>query len=428
MDTTASLTSWGITGALAAGGLYYYYYRPLQQNRPARNREDGQHGGRKKRNEQEPRGRQDRRPTPESANLADEIRRSGAEASRTHHKEAPKKRKAQAREPAKAQQVPTVAVQSDEQDEPDVNTKQWAEQMVQAQKGHDIGTTKSKDQRVKTVKQSSALNTPELSSGSSQADEDLPSAQSPSLNAGDVSDMLGPVTSGPSTLRVTAPTKPQQEKAKRQPKEEVVESKKQRQNRKKVEERRLQREAEEKERKALEERQRRAAREARGEPAKNGIPLSKPPTNNAWKDTAPTSAETGSDVTVTNGSQNAPLLDTFDAESTSSSNGGLEASTAATSTTEGQADRDMPSEEDQVATAMKQSEDDSGWVTAQPKKQKKKNVASEPSASEPGLSNKTNVPTTRPTVNGKPKGLQALDVQYEQDPSKDPNDASNWDA
>lgn len=281
------------------------------------------------------------------------------------------------------------------------------------------------------MKQSSALNTPVLSSGSSQAgaeaDDDMSPAVSPSLNAGDVSDMLEPVASGPSTLRLIAPTKPQKEKVVRQPKEEVVETKKQRQNRMKVEERRLQREEEEKERKKLEERQRRMAREARGEPARNGIPVSKPPAVNAW--TAPPPVNDG--PLIVNGS-NPPLLDTFDAESISSSNGGLDASTGPTSTSSGAAaqwDQDLPSEEDQMAQAMKQSESETGWTTvAQPKKQKKTATNGNILNAASVFSNKTNVPSTKPVMNGTPKGFQALEVQYEQRADADPNDASNWDA
>ena len=371
---------------------------------------------------------------PERADL-DEAH-STAEARQQGGNEATRKRKVQAKEPAKTQAPPTMTVQSDDPEEPDMNTKQWAQQMVQARKGHDLGSTKSNDQRVKTVKQRSALDAPVLSSGSSQAGaeggDDLSPAASPSFNAGNVSDMLEPVASGPSTLRVTAPSQPQKQKVVRQPKEEVVETKKQRQNRKKVEEQRLDREEEEKARKALEEKQRRAAREARGEPAKNGIPVSKPPTTNSWGGRSSALSDGTSAVPVTNGNQNAPLLDTFDAESTGSSNGGLEASTAATSTTEGGAaqwDQELPPEEDQLAQAMKQSEDESGWTTvAQPKKQKKKTTGGETAVVEPVITNKTNIQTPKPASNGKPKGFQALGDQYEQRTDADPNDASSWDA
>ena len=180
----------------------------------------------------------------------------------------------------------------------------------------------------------------------------------------------------------------------------------------------------------MEERQRRAAREARGEPARNGIPVSKPPTSNAW---TPSNSGLTNGTARVNGNGNAPLLDTFDAESTSSSNGGPTASTAATSIASAGAargDRDLPSEEAQLAQAMRESEDESGWTTvAQPKKQKKKAADDDaPVVETPPLTQKTNVPAAKPMTNGKPKGFQALEVEYEQRADADPADASNWDA
>ena len=348
---------------------------------------------------------------------------SAAEKAPQAGSEVTRKRKAQTKEPAQA--APAVVVQVDEPEEVDMNTKQWAQQMLQARKGADLTSTKNKDQRVKTVKQSSAVNTPVLSSGSSQTDDDASPARTPDINTGDISDMLEPVPAGPTVMRVTNPSKPQKEKVAKQSKEEVVETKKQRQNRQRVEERRLQHEADEKARKALEEKQRRAAREARGEPAKNGMQTAKPPANSAW--TAKTGAAINGTPTppATNGSHAAPLLDTFDVESNSSSNGGPEVSTAATSTSSAQ----WASEEEQLAQAMRQSEDESGWTTvAQPKKQKKKTPVAETGISEPVLTNKTNILPAKPTTNGKPMGFQALDVEYEQRADADPSDASNWDA
>jgi hypothetical protein len=296
-----------------------------------------------------------------------------------------------------------------------------------------LSSKNNKEQRVKTVKQNSAMNTPVI--GSSQvgndAEDEYPLTGSPAHNATGVEDMLEPKVPGPSTLRVTASTKPQQQRSPKKAKEEQVETKKQRQNRMKVEAQRAQREADERERKVLEERQRKAAREARGEPARNGIPASKPPASNAWTQQPPTMNGTyATSATLTN--SNAPLLDTFDAESTSSSNGGMANSTAATSTTSAganQAEQDFASEESQLAEAMRQSEDESGWTTvAQPKKQKKNSNADLPPTELPLVNNKTNTLAAQPAANGKPKGFQALEVQYGQRVDADPNDASNWDA
>lgn len=412
MDNYSVATSWAIFGVAAAAGIYYYW--PTDQRRGDRYREDAQHAGRRQRGEPTTRGRQPRRPSQEAgvegeSDAIEQTSQSGTENLR--------KRKVQAKEPAQA--APAVAVPADEPEEIDMSTKQWAEQMIKARKGDDLTSTKSKEQRLKTVKQNNAVDTPILSSGPSQADADTSPVQSPGVNTGDVSDMLEPAAAGPSVLRVTGSSKPQKEKTPRQPKEEVVETKKQRQNRQKIEERKLQQAADENARKILEEKQRRAAREARGEPAKNGLPASQAPGTNAWAAKPPNGTPTPSAA--------APLLDTFDVESNSSSNGG-QPSTAATSTSGGRQswDLELPSEEAQLAQAMKQSEDESGWTTVeQPKKQKKKPANNEP---EPILANKTNCPAVKPTTNGKPVGFQALDVQYEQRADADPSDASNWDA
>ena len=431
MEGSSALWSWTLFAGACAGLGYYYW--PRDQRRPERNRESAQPAAVRRRKNEEHDGRPKaiRRLTPDRATggdgTQDAVKQNGNDTTR--------KRKAQGKEPASGHVASSAAVQDYEPEEIDISTKQFAQQMAQNRRGKNLTAPKSKDQRVKTVKQSSAMNTPDLSASQARAEEDsdvLP-ATSPGLNAGDVSDMLEPTPSGPSTIRLMAPSKPQKEKMVRQPKEEEFETKKQRQNRKKVDERRLQREAEEKERKSLEEKQRRAAREARGEPAKNGMQAAKPPTSSAWS----ASASTNDAVTApsVNGNHSAPLLDTFDAESTSSSNGGMEPSTAATSTTDGGtaswAD-EVTFEEDQILQALKQSEDESGWTTvAQPKKQQKKSAnAGEAPTAEPVLSNRTNMPATKvtPAVNGKPKGFQALGVQYEQRADADPNDASNWDA
>ncbi|KAK3720435.1 hypothetical protein LTR37_003847 [Vermiconidia calcicola] len=424
METYSVITSWGIFAGAVLVAVYYYW--PEQRN-PSRGREDATQTAKKRRTEQDGRQKQNRRLTPERVTESSNARSTGATAGSQGGSDATRKRKALTKEPAKAP-APTVVVQDDEPEEIDINTKQFAQQMAEARKGAKLGSRDTKEQRVKTVKQSSALNTPVLSSGSSQADDDLSPAVSPSYDpAGGVSDMLEPAAPGPSTLRVTAPTKPQREKVARQPKQEETGTKKQRQNRQRVEAQRLQREADEKERKALEEKQRRAAREARGEPARNGMPVSKPPVQSAWQPAKSVTAYGTSSASVATENQNGPLLDTFEAESNSSSNGAPEVSTAATSTT---STRDIPAEEDQVAQAMRQSEDESGWTTvAQPKKQQKKKASNgDVTPVEPVLTNKTNVMPTKATANGKPKGFQALEVEYEQRTDADPNDSSNWDA
>ncbi|KAF1356714.1 hypothetical protein BDV97DRAFT_278952, partial [Delphinella strobiligena] len=222
-------------------------------------------------------------------------------------------------------------------------------------------TRKREENRVKpktqaatssAVNQSAANLTPNLSSASSNAgyaDDDLTPARSSALAAGDVSDMLEPTATGPSVLRLTESSRPAKaNKQRQQTAAQEADTKKQRQNRKKVEERQAQREAEEKERLVLLEQQRRTAREARGEPAKNGVPASKPPAVSAWAVKAAARATQPPAQEITGGSGSAGtsgLLDTFD----------------------------KPSEEEQMRIATKLSEDESGWNTVpKGKKQKKK--------------------------------------------------------
>ncbi|KAK5738708.1 hypothetical protein LTR17_005841 [Elasticomyces elasticus] len=417
MDTWQAAQSWllfsGVAGCL---GAYYYY---------------SQHGGAsaprldRRRVEQEARGRTER-----AERDLKPASKKGTDAT--------KKRKAPKPETAQTQPTPEVVVQQDVREEKeDMSNRHFAEQMSKARKGADLNAPKNKENRVKTVKQGSAMNTPAISSGSSQtggdADDDMSPAGSPALPAGDVSDMLEPATKGPTTLRLTAPAQPQKPKMAKQTKQQEVETKKQRQNKEKKAEQQRQREVEERERKVLENNQRKSAREARGEPAKNGIPVSKPPANNAW--TAP---KAQGEAPTTNGHTNGPLLDTFDAESTASSNGGPEPSTAATSTTEAEAidrDHDKLSEEEQMAMAVKQSEDESGWTTAAPKKKlsKKKPTNDEATGTSTPVEAapvvKAAPAVSKPTFNGTPSGFLALNDHGDaSDPSSwDPRGTVRWD-
>lgn len=185
----------------------------------------------------------------------------------------------------------------------------------------------------------------------------------------DVSDMLDPRSTSPSVLSIKPTEKPARPAKNQTPKPEVAqESKKQRQNRKKVEEAKAAREEEEKQRKALEERQRRTAREARGEPAKNGLQQSKPPATNAWTEVpsrgavqAPKSAPAGQ------------LLDTFETPSNSTGAAPVSAPTNGTAKTT-PSFNGLPSEEEQLRLAM----EDSAWTTV-PKggKTKRKTVNEE---------------------------------------------------
>jgi hypothetical protein len=188
------------------------------------------------------------------------------------------------------------------------------------------------------------------------------SAKAPSGR--DVSDMLGEQTAAPSVLSIKASDKPARAPKAKAPKAEAVqETKKQRQNRQKVEAQKIAREEEEKQRQVLMEKQRRTAREARGEPAKNGVQSAKAPSNNPWTVAgavqAPPSASTGQ------------LLDTFDAASTTSSSEAPTNGTIPTpdSTSNSGSYNGLPSEEEQLRLAM----EDSAWTTI-PKGGKKQRV------------------------------------------------------
>lgn len=345
-----------IVAAAIGGAVGGYYYYTANQKKP--NRTGSLNAITPRRSETDLRGRNIRRNTQDRSTTGTPDSRQSSAGTR--------KRKTRADGVQQPKHQPSLEVIEDKPTkESDMSAAQFATKMQQARQGTNLQTTKTKDTRVKTVKPRAAANSSAVS---------LDEPQSPQVSAGDVSDMLEPTAPAPNTLRITAPTEPQRVKMPRQPKqEEVVETKKQRQNRKKVEERRALREESEAERKTLEERQRRTAREARGEPAKNGIPVSRAPLNNPWeqRDVAAGASVQAAD---TNGAHSV-MLDTFDAESTSSSNGGPGVSTAATSTTSGEQPRYDPAlEEEQLAAALKQSNEESGWTTvsAPVKKSKKK--------------------------------------------------------
>lgn len=406
IDVWTGLTNW-LAFVPVAAGIGYYYWSTQARGRP------GQSSAPNRRpNEREIRGSTLRR----DASAERSVDQSGSDGA--------KKRKLAASKPKPEPQPPIqVHIQGDEPEKEDMSPRQFAEQMMRAKQGTNLTASKSKEQRVKTVKQGNAVKTPVLLSGSSHADadDDMPPTQSLAFKAGDVTDMLEPAPAGPTTLRLMASSKPIKEKAPKPKKEGVVETKKQRQNRQKKEAERQERARQEQERKAMEERQRRAAREARGEPAKNGIAVSKPPTTQAWaagKPVPPANEDGMPPIGI--GSTNGPMLDTYDAESTASSDG-MKASTAATSTTEAESNHrelDMSSGEE---VASKAQSGDDGWTTVAVPRKQKKTGNTVPSESKPSQ-------TAKLSINGRPNGFLALNEESEQRAGLDPMDASNWDA
>jgi len=275
------------------------------------------------------------------------------------------------------------------------------------------------------------------STAGADADDDLSPVASPTFrplasgkgpSGRDVSDMLAPGSAAPSVLSIkpaekpARPAKPQALKA-----EIPSESKKARQNRRKAEEAKAAREEEEKQRQALLEKQRRTAREARGEPAKNGLGAAKPPTSNPW-------------ITVGSGGAVQPpapasagqLLDTFEAASTASSSEAPTNGTVPTpdSLSNSAHHSNALSEEEQVKIAL---EDTTAWETVpKGKKQKKKGAGGEttegeidtPKAAQPVKS----IPSdkvARPTIaeNKKPSSrYQILSEEF----VAGPDNADDW--
>ncbi|KAH7330127.1 hypothetical protein BKA65DRAFT_51767 [Rhexocercosporidium sp. MPI-PUGE-AT-0058] len=202
---------------------------------------------------------------------------------------------------------------------------EFARQLSNAKKGVVDAPKSQASSRQKSVKQTRAQEKPAVeatenvtapsSATGGDADDDQSPINSPELSAttatnGDVSDMLEKPASGPSVLRVTAPTNPAPAKKAKQQSFEVQETKKQKQNRKKAEEAKAIREAEEKDRKVKLEAHRRSVREAEGRAAKDGSAFmaSQAPSSSAW--TAAPAVQATNDTTPA--SKKVELLDTYE--------------------------------------------------------------------------------------------------------------------
>jgi hypothetical protein len=203
------------------------------------------------------------------------------------------------------------------------------------------------------------------------ASDDSSSATSPvravpkAPSGKDVSDMLPTAGAGANVLSIKPSDKPAKAtKPKAQKVEAPQETKKQRQNRQKKEAEKAQREEDEKARQVMLEKQRRTAREARGEPAKNGEPA-KLPTNNPWA-----GQSSGGAVQAPSSAPTGQLLDTFDVASTASSSATNGTINTPDTVSNSGSYNGLPSEEEQLRLAM---EDDSAWTTI-PKGGKKQKV------------------------------------------------------
>jgi len=215
----------------------------------------------------------------------------------------------------------------------EADDKEFARQLTSVKTGTALTNTGKAVKPPRTVKQSRAHGAgngapdsvlPDIKDLSGQssttgadADDDFSVTNSPEFGAirrGEegVSDMLEQPAPGPSVLRLTESTKPQRPSAPKQSKStDVQESKKQRQRKAKREAEKAALDQAEKERRVLLEKQLRTAREARGEPAKNGVPVQAPPKSNAWAN--PTNGTDTVSAPVNEASRSTvPLLDTFD--------------------------------------------------------------------------------------------------------------------
>lgn len=423
MDGWQTAQNWSIFGVVVVGLACYYYYPQLNKQTPKLAppkdvKKEVKSEVKKAARKVESAAKKQTRSIP-----AAEPKKSEA-SSKGNGKN---KRKA---DPKPAQQAPVAQVNEQEDDDAIVmSTLQFAANMKKAREGVDMKKTDSKETRVKTVK-TKTTDSPNLSSGSPHMDDgdtenqnEWSQVASPALRSSGIDDMLEPSAPGPNSLRITAPSKPIKEKVNKQPKQVVTETKKQRQNRQKKENERLAREEAEGVRKVQQEQQRRTAREGRGEAARNGIPIPAAPADNPWSEQ---NAAREVQLPVKAG-DNAQLLDTFDVESTGSSNADR-MSTAATSTTDGPNEQ---SEQGAYDHAIEESGRDSGWNEVKSnKKTKKSNQGEAAGQTTPIAAPVAKKAAPKPLSNGKPVGFQALKDEYESRSDHtevpDPSDVDNW--
>lgn len=355
MSDQAVYTILGWIVVIGAGGCAYYYYQNANNNRRAfRGRTNrapstvSEHDARPSR----ARRREDRRDTSDGPSS------DGGNA------------KGRIKKPKSLKNITGSrfeALQVNEPEEDEKDDLEFAEALQKSRKGTAFASSSRQDSRQRTVRQADANKRSEPSATSStggEADDDLSPAVSPALNAttgnhlpngNDVSDMLEPSRGGPSILNITPSQKPERPKTNQQQKlVQEQETKKQRQNRKKKEERQAQQQEIEQQRKKMEDAQRRTAREARGEPAKNGIMSANASATNPWTganhtNSAPKPLTTG------------PLLDTFTPDNVSTSSSNVPHSAASNSTGDMHWEEGLPDEDEQLRRIMEQ--DESAWHT-----------------------------------------------------------------
>lgn len=386
----STLAGWVVI--LSLGGYCYHYYQiqPQQKKKelarkPAQRQrlEEKQPEARK-----EPKEKAKKQRTETPAKIAEEPEKTQKPKQKAAKAKAAPAPKAASKAAPKAVSVPTTtkpaSYSSDEDDA--VDNHEFARQFASIKQGTVLNTKKQDEKRQKSVKQSRALerevqaepqqtapkgvSAPSSTAGV-DADDDESSVASPEVkaqDAGDVSDMLEPATTGPSVLRLTDTDKVKQKKAKKEKPMEKVETKKQRQNRKKAEAEKAAREEAEKERQQKLEKQRREARIAEGRAAKDGSAF-------MAAQAAASSAWTGNGAKSDSGAENNGFVSVEPLDTFSSTPAAAQPAKAAT--TEAKKPQtwmsSLPTEEEQ----MQLLRDEEAWNTVQTKKSKsKKNKAS----------------------------------------------------
>ena len=405
--------SWTIAGVVGIGAAYYY----TQSSKSKRGRgrpspivtpEQSQRRRSKQRSDSKDKRKKKGKSSDTSDQPGSDVADVSSASVQTVADGTVKKRKGGKRQPSKLAQSSAVEItpeqrggaENDVAEDEGLDNEEFARQLSGLKAGVSLKKSATQNEMKKMRKQgkrnevsAQAMNgsalqpngvasSQDMSTASSttgaDADDDLSPAMSPDLraiqatspSAMDVSDMLEPVSKGPSVLRITEPVNSQPA---RQPKAQKPaaepETKKQRQNRQKNEEKKAMREQAEKERRVLLEKQLRTAREAEGRPAKNGINPRQLPHGNAW-DKPITTANDSTGPTPKDGSPT--LLDTYEDTPTLNLNPPHPAND--TSADRKAWNNDLPSEEDQIRM-ISEMDSDNAWSTVAKGGKKKKSSA-----------------------------------------------------
>ena len=375
--------SWAVV-ALGAGAAYYYYNAKTNVKSPpvASQSTAERSRARPNRKKEEQRSKSKDQGIPaQKSNVQDQSRSIPISSKNVGSEDQIRKRKP-AKTTSEGISGKSPAQQKDKPEgSGEMNDLDFARSLSSAKIGTSLKSNVRSDSPRKSMKQSAISLAPNMSSTPSNsgidADDNTSPIASPQLDASknyknsegvDVSDMLEPSPAGPSVLKLKESNDSTQEKRSKQKRDvQSQETKKQRQNRRKVEENKLQREEQEKERLALLEKQRRTAREARGEPAKNGLGNVTSSGDSVWKNK---SSSTSSSTKKAELPATVALLDTYDAnESSKTKSNGPNGYRGSSANPNAEWENGIPSEEDQLRLIKEQ--DESNWNTVGKKSKKK---------------------------------------------------------